>query len=369
MFNSIVETVTDRVETVIAPKFEELKDKIRELVHEYTTDEVREKFGDVKRRLTNVESIFHKNDKTLDMVKQTTDRVDELQDALDNQSYELKALKKAFETISARVGQVAENVDALTTKVQTVNNRADQTTQQWRSVDLRIDRIASDTEKRLDELEKKAGAIRSDLSSVTTRVDEFGQVLANKIHENNMVASLLPGSDSAVMARGVKALKRWTLRQSATVVYDSTVGPFTADGLFDKVRGKPDIALVAFTTDGDVFGGFYSVSVTKQKDRLKDPNLFVFSFESHGRCMTPQRFVAKVGERHNQYVCFLKNSSNGRFVDFGGSGGWFYLGSQESKTFCYNLSQGFEDIEDNTLAGKPNGESFTCSRLVALQLV
>ena len=48
----------------------------------------------------------------------------------------------------------------------------------------------------------------------------------------------------------------------ATTVFDSTVEPFTHDGLFEKVMGKSNIAVVATTTENDVFGGFYSVAAT-----------------------------------------------------------------------------------------------------------
>ena len=88
-------------------------------------------------------------------------------------------------------------------------------------------------------------------------------------------------------------LKQWTGKAIASVVYDSNVCPFTDECLFQMVKDKPNIAIVATTTDGDVFGGFYNVAVTEQGKHLNDPNMFVFSCESHGRCVTPKRFVVK----------------------------------------------------------------------------
>ena len=95
-----------------------------------------------------------------------------------------------------------------------------------------------------------------------------------------------------MIADRVSSLKAWTGKVSAVIVFDSTVDEFTSDGLFEKVRGKPNVAVVGFTTDGGVFGGFYSVSVTTFETHY-DPTVFVFSFESHGRCETPKRFVVK----------------------------------------------------------------------------
>ena len=165
---------------------------------------------------------------------------------------------------------------------------------------------------------------------------------------------------------GVEALKQWTGKARATVVFDSTVDEFTHGGLFDKVQGKPNVAVVGFTTDGDVFGGFYSVAVTEQVKRFYDRDMFIFSFESHGRCKTPQRFVVR--ERLKEKACvYFYNKSDG-FVEFWVVGyGWFYLGNERSNSYCYNMSDAFEGIENTTLTGK-NDSYHHCTRLVAIQL-
>ena len=168
--------------------------------------------------------------------------------------------------------------------------------------------------------------------------------------------------------RCVNALKQWTGKARATIVYDSTVDEFTDDGLFNKAKGKRNIAIVGFTTDGDVFGGFYSVAGTGQDKFFHDPNMVIFSFESHGRCMTPQRFVVKDEWKKSAHVRFYKNNSYGWFVKFDGGLGWFYLGNEMSRTLCVSLSHAFEDIEDTTLTGKRDYEKFTCCQLVAVQL-
>ena len=174
------------------------------------------------------------------------------------------------------------------------------------------------------------------------------------------------------MAACTNALMQWTGTSSATIIYDSTVDEFTHDGLFNKVKGKRNIAIVGFTTDGDVFGGFYSVAVHRQSEDVWDPNIFAFSFESRGRCMTPQRFVVRNGQEHEASVFFWKDFNRG-FVQFEvGRECWFLLGDEASTSFCYKLSLGFEGLEDTTLTGKNvdyfRGPNFHRARLVAVQL-
>ena len=171
----------------------------------------------------------------------------------------------------------------------------------------------------------------------------------------------------------VSALKQWTGKANATILFDSTVDEFTDDGLFNKVKGRPNIAVIGFTTDGDVFGFYFNVVVTEQNEEFHDPNTFVFSFESHGRCMTPQRFVVKEGRKHMVTVRFCKNNEFG-FVDFWvvGTSVGFYLGDESSNSWCFGLSSACEGIQDTTLTGTSDtwvhGPYHHCIRLVAVQL-
>ena len=173
------------------------------------------------------------------------------------------------------------------------------------------------------------------------------------------------------MADCVNALKEWTGKTRATKIYDSTVDEFTNHCLFDKVKGKPNIAVVGFTTDGDVFGEFHSVAVTEQDKEFFDPSIFDFSFESHGRCMKTQRFLVKKLKK-KALVQFCKNYSSG-FVAFGvDNAGGFFLGNEDSDSYCWVVSDAFEGLEDTTLTGKSGrfleGPYHHCARLVAIQL-
>ena len=170
----------------------------------------------------------------------------------------------------------------------------------------------------------------------------------------------------------VIALKEWTGKASATIIFDSTVDEFCPEGLLNKVKGKENTALVGFTKGGDVFGGFYNVAGTKQGGGLFHRNIFAFSFESRGRCATPQRFVVKDEWKKKVNVYFYKNSSYG-FVWFGVDRvGHFYIGNERSNSFCQNMSHAFEGLQDTTLSGQngtwDEGPYHYCTRLVAIQL-
>ena len=209
---------------------------------------------------------------------------------------------------------------------------------------------------RIKKVERDVDCLKRGLNGLSDDADKR----LGKLEQN----ALVPVPDAAGC---VKTLKQWVWKASATIVYDSTVDEFTHDGLFNKVKGKQNIAIVATTTDGDVFGGFYSVAVTKQNWGFKDLNMFAFSFESRGRCMTPQRFALQEGYKDGSRVTFFKNACYRWFVMFETNTGSFPLGNEKSITYCVNVSWAFEGIENTTLTGKDRG-SFYCCRLIAIHL-
>ena len=150
---------------------------------------------------------------------------------------------------------------------------------------------------------------------------------------------ILKSEQDPAVTRYANTLKGWTGTSTASVVYDSRVNPFTDQGLFDKVKGKANIALITFTSDGDVFGGFFNVAMTEQDKDFKHLDIFIFLFDSHGRCATPQRFAVKEEDKQFADVCFWKNDSD-KFVWFWGCSCGFFLGNERSNSICEGLSLG-----------------------------
>ena len=171
----------------------------------------------------------------------------------------------------------------------------------------------------------------------------------------------------------VDVLKQWTGKSDVKVLYDSTVDEFVANAVFQAVKGRRNIAIVACTTEGDVFGGFYTVAVTQQSQAFYDPNIFVFSFESHGRCMTPQRFTLKRVFKKRAFMFFYRNRFEGRFLDFGVGDCGFGLGDEQAPTCCWCVSWVFDGMDDTTLTGKScevweSEKTHHCSRILAVQV-
>ena len=102
---------------------------------------------------------------------------------------------------------------------------------------------------------------------------------------------------------------------------------------------------------------------------MYDPNTFLFSFESHGRCTTPQRFLVRDEVKARANVWFFRSDEDGWFVHFSGGQGYVGLGNERSATFCSRLSRAFEGIDDTTLTGAAGDTTHHCARLVAVQLV
>ena len=104
----------------------------------------------------------------------------------------------------------------------------------------------------------------------------------------------------------------------------------------------------------------------RQEQFFYDPNMFIFSFESHGRCNTPQWFPVKEEKKRYKFVHFFKDYSDGWFVEFGTIG--FNLGNEKSSTYSDCISTGHEGIGNTTLTGNTHPARFICTRIVAIHL-
>ena len=319
------------------------------------------------------ELAFQRN-KTMSQLKQITQTLNQLADSLTTPDDVIKTatergdtFEKIFEELDAQKRQVVacsqECVDIIAA-AQRLKEAMDARATTFNASLLRV------VEARCRDVEAEYDAL------ITARLAEVEALREEKAEKVCELLSLVDfdscgasdGADHLNILRQINQLVKWTGKTSGVVVYDSKVDEFTDDGLFNKTKGKENIALVATTSDGDVFGGFYSVAVDKQNQNLYDPNMFAFSFESHGRCETPQRFVVKERLKEKAWVGFYQNCSWG-FVEFVIGNGFFTVGNQSSNSYCNRVSQGFEGLQDRTLTGKDgSSQYYHCTRLLAIQL-
>ena len=173
---------------------------------------------------------------------------------------------------------------------------------------------------------------------------------------------------ATAVAGCVDALRAWAGKPVATLLYDSDVDEFTAGGLFGRVAARQNVAVVTVTADGDVFGLFHTVPVTEDEHTYIDPALFVFSFESHGRCMTPQRFVVKRGMGDAAYLQYWRNNPDEWFVQVGVRyEGYVLVGSEAARTPAVELGLAFEGLDSAALTGHEDGEHVSV-RVIAVCL-
>ena len=108
-------------------------------------------------------------------------------------------------------------------------------------------------------------------------------------------------------------------------------------------------------------------SCDRTKKRQQNPNTFNFSFESHRRCKTPQRFDVNEDGNGECNVTLFKNNSFGLFVVFSGGYGLSSTGDEKKETWSSWLSADFKNVSDTTVPGK-NSEKLTSCGYVSIQL-
>ena len=170
---------------------------------------------------------------------------------------------------------------------------------------------------------------KSDESHIRSEAQDTTNALLTH-HHLDRVDRLGFGLDDRLLLRGMFMLKTWTEMATATIVYDSTVDPPAKGDFFETILYKENIAVVAFTGDGDVFGVFHNFSLSDQ-ERVTEPRVFLFSLESHGRCMTPKQFLFECND-------LLMNHQHYK------DGQRFFLLCDGNRTYCYLGEPCFEDL-------------------------
>ena len=188
---------------------------------------------------------------------------------------------------------------------------------------------------------------------------------------SNMFFNLRTRKSKTLMSKCVDVLKKWTGKTEGRVIFDSVVDEFTTEQFVEKVKNKTNVAVICWTEDGGVFGGFYSDAVTNPNNRNKSCSwIFAFSFVSHGCYTTPQRFLVKEGLKSKVSVRFGHNDILGWFIGFGVDDyGCFGFGNERSKTCCFGISTVFDGIEGTTFLGETEKEQGKKGiRLMAVKL-
>ena len=295
---------------------------------------------------------------------------------------ELNSFSSVVEkVVSAKIEALKNNLSALLEQCATKASVKEEIDGLKSYITASETRLHEEHTKLLDVLKQQGESAKANAGSVESLSHDLKDIKEqcaisfcetnDRVETFHALSSSFSWNDFRTMATGVSALMQWAGKSRGSIVYDSRVDPFTADGLFAKIRDTPNVALITCTTDGDVFGFFYTKPVRVAGKSMIDPNMFIFSFESHGRCKTPQRFLVKADKRGKSDV-YVRKNPDPVLVSFGMPGGCSGFTKEKSPAVCRGLSTVFEGIEDTTLTGKTvvgkELNPFFCARVVALHL-
>ena len=134
------------------------------------------------------------------------------------------------------------------------------------------------------------------------------------------------------------------------VLFDSSTDENTARTLFDHVKSRGRVVLIAETSKSDVFGFFYSTPVKRLGDETDDTSISALAMETHGRCERLRLFPSK---ESGEPACVRFRVGDDRgYVCIGGRRGSVWLGGEKSRSFCCNVSGVFEGLSNTALTGQ-----------------
>ena len=164
-------------------------------------------------------------------------------------------------------------------------------------------------------------------------------------------------------------LKDWTESSSLHVVYDSDIDEFSNVEFLNHCLSRPNIAVVGMTSKDDVFGVFFGAPVDTPGKAPFDPSHFIFSFQSNGRCVTPQRWFVKARAQASFFSVWFSSSECG-FLRVGDFAAKLFFGNSRSKCFAYKTGNVYDGLDNAALTGTDDWDAdavWHFTRLLVLQ--
>lgn len=135
-------------------------------------------------------------------------------------------------------------------------------------------------------------------------------------------------------------------------VYASRGGHIDQAQVFSKVQNQGNVAIVAKTACGRLFGLLYTKAVSVFDKKVMDPSISVFAFRPGDDEMPFEVFDLNDACKGRTYVRFPRRSRSG-FVQVAVDGvGQLWVGTEQSDSYSESISSVFDGVSDDGLTGR-----------------
>ena len=138
---------------------------------------------------------------------------------------------------------------------------------------------------------------------------------------------------------------------------------FLSTVTFNAVRGLDKLLFINKTTTGKYFGVYYKGFIKNSNDFCEEDDLFIFSLNSK------QKFDLSKNNKASPIVCFEGKKKRVYQVGNYNNGDILINNLGKNMSFCKNLKNGFDGIEDeDVIAGCHYPQTFCVEQLWIYQL-
>ena len=164
---------------------------------------------------------------------------------------------------------------------------------------------------------------------------------------------------------GMDRLADWTGKKVQGVLFDSVIDDFHPRVFASRVLNKKNIAVIAFTENGDVLGAFHNGVVSRPQTRTRVKSAFLFSLGNF-LGTAPVRMFPAIAD-HPEVTVFTSEPS--KLISFGSVVGTtmtsFTIANTEAHSMGLNLVFGFDGWGQSTYPDKHM--TFKTTRVVAVK--
>ena len=171
-------------------------------------------------------------------------------------------------------------------------------------------------------------------------------------------------------------IEQWTHKKITNLLFSTMKDDWSIEtSTFDtKIFGKENILIVIEDSNKNLFGCFINSPINsyftnysnKNSKRIEDPNSFVFTLRSNGRCLKPTNFPMKYQNRMSAFTLYHKDHKS-LFTVGNGYDIVIYKGLNKCNSFCSQFSFDYGNYS-NVLTGTSREDGFVPERFEVFQM-
>ena len=313
---------------------------------------------------------------TDDELRKAKSELETVNHSIEEMEREFAEVKAALEGIVTMVLELKEKVDKHDEKLVSHDQKLASHDQEFSEVRVRLSALEEQNKQmmtyvfELGEVKGKQKSLEEKVEKEHKRVDRVENKVNKLDCQVSLIRSVLKTDDEKsshlLFLDSVKDDEMFKgLHTELVCVVRRSLNP----AQFEKIKKKPNVLVLAKTTEGRFFGFWFTKPLQRLNQKSFDPTITAFVIRPDD-AVSFQTFPVRSKHAASIFVYPVRGPTCGFFNVGVDRVGQLWIGTENSDSYCENLSAIFEGLDDRGLtghSGQDEDQRYHCESVVVYQ--